>query len=64
MDPETKNSAIAAAIILACVGLAAYFMPTIMLAAVEVSPWLAGLVAGLFLLAFFLIFWVRARMRR
>jgi hypothetical protein len=64
MDRDTRNSAIAAAVILAGVGLVAYFMPAIMLAAIEVSPWLAGAVAGLFLLAFFMIFWLRGRFRR
>jgi hypothetical protein len=64
MDRDTKNSAIAAAVILAGVGLVAYFMPAIMLAAIDVSPWLAGAVAGLFLVGFFMIFWVRGRMKR
>ncbi|MCO6386566.1 hypothetical protein [Aliihoeflea sp. 40Bstr573] len=64
MDRDTKNSAIAAAVILAGIGLIAYFMPAIMLAAIEISPWLAGAVAGLFLVAFFMIFWVRGRFRR
>lgn len=64
MDRDTKNSAIAAAVILAGVGLVAYFMPAIMLAAIDVSPWLAGAVAGLFLVGFFMIFWLRGRFRR
>ncbi|MFN3766270.1 MAG: hypothetical protein ACK4R3_11935 [Aliihoeflea sp.] len=64
MDRDTKNSAIAAAVILAGIGFIAYFMPAIMLAAIEISPWLAGAVAGLFLVAFFMIFWVRGRFRR
>ncbi|MGQ2906908.1 MAG: hypothetical protein ACT6QU_03025 [Aliihoeflea sp.] len=64
MDRDTRNSAIAAAIILACVAFVAYFMPAIMLAAIEISPWLAGAVAALFLVAFFMIFWVRGRMKR
>jgi len=64
MDRETRNSAIAAAVILVGVGVVAYFMPAIMLAAIEVSPWLAGAVAALFLVAFFMIFWLRGRFRR
>lgn len=64
MDRDTKNSAIAAAVILACVAVVAYFMPAIMLAAIEISPWLAGAVAALFLVAFFMIFWLRGRFRR
>jgi membrane protein implicated in regulation of membrane protease activity len=64
MDPKTRNSAIAAALILGGFGLAAFFMPTIMLALGEVSPMLAGVVAALFVLAFFGVFWLRARTKR
>lgn len=64
MNRETRNTILATAAILVGFGGLAYFMPTIMLAAIEVSPWLAGAIAGLFLLAFFGIFWLRGRMRR
>lgn len=64
MNRETRNTMLATAAILIGFGGAAYFMPTIMLAAIEVSPWLAGAIAALFLLAFFGIFWLRGRMRR
>jgi membrane protein implicated in regulation of membrane protease activity len=64
MDPKTRNSAIAAALILGGFGLAAFFMPTIMLALGEISPLLAGFVAIAFVLAFFGVFWLRARNKR
>lgn len=64
MNRETRNTMLATAAILIGFGGLAYFMPTIMLAAIEVSPWLAGAIAALFLLAFFGIFWLRGRMRR
>ncbi|MCO6393326.1 hypothetical protein GTW25_20105 [Aliihoeflea aestuarii] len=64
MNRETRNTMLATAAILIGFGGVAYFMPTIMLAAIEVSPWLAGAIAALFLVAFFGIFWLRGRMRR
>ncbi|MHB2263909.1 hypothetical protein [Aliihoeflea sp. PC F10.4] len=64
MNRETRNTMLATAAILIGFGGLSYFMPTIMLAAIEVSPWLAGAIAALFLLAFFGIFWLRGRMRR
>ena len=64
MDEKTRNSAIAAALILGGFGLVAFYMPTIMLALGEISPFLAGLVAIFFVLAFFGVFWLRGRARR
>ncbi|MFN3547703.1 MAG: hypothetical protein ACK4U0_09455 [Mesorhizobium sp.] len=64
MDEKTRNAAVAAALILGGFGLVAFFMPTIMLSLGEVSPVLAGLVAILFVLAFFGVFWLRGRARR
>lgn len=64
MDKGNRNAAIAAALILGGFGLAAYFMPTVMLALGEASPWAGGLVAVLFVLAFFAVFWLRGRSRR
>lgn len=63
MTAETRRALIAAAIFLAFFGLVAFFLPTIMLAAGETSPWLAGLVAILFVAAFFGVFWLRGRSR-
>ena len=64
MDRGTINAAVAAAVILIGFGVAAYFMPTIVLALGETSPWAGGLVAALFVLAFFGVFWLRSRSQR
>ena len=61
MDPRTRNSAIAALVILFGFGIAAYFLPKLMIYVGERSPMAAGGVAILFVLAFFLVFWLRAR---
>ena len=61
MTPENRNAAIAAAILLLVFGLGAFYMPTIMLAVGNVSTVAAGLIAVLFVAAFFLVFWLRAR---
>lgn len=63
MDSSNRSAAIAAAVILIGFGLVAYFMPTIMLAVGEFSPFVAGLIAVAFVGAFFLIFWLRGRNR-
>lgn len=64
MDKETRGNAIAAACILAFFGLTAFYMPNIMLAVGAFSPAVAGVIAVLFVAAFFGIFWLRGRMRR
>lgn len=64
MTPENRNAAIAAAILLLAFGLGAFYMPTIMLAVGNVSPIAAGLIAVLFVAAFFLVFWLRGRSQR
>ncbi|WP_187968164.1 hypothetical protein [Aquibium microcysteis] len=64
MDEKTRNAAIAAFLILGGFGLVAFFMPTIMLALGEISPILAAVVAALFVLAFFGVFWLRGRAKR
>ena len=65
-QPEKKSQSpvIAAAIILAAAGVAFYFLPVIMIALGDVSPWLAATAGTCFVLAFFLIFWLRARYQR
>jgi hypothetical protein len=63
MDPGTRSSAIAAAVIMAGFGITAYFLPTIMLAVGGWSPVAAGVVAALFVAAFFMVFWLRGRSR-
>jgi hypothetical protein len=64
MDRNSRNSAIAAAIILIVFGLVAFVMPDIMLAVGDMSPLAAGIIAVLFVAAFFLVFWLRGRSRR
>lgn len=61
MDQQSRNSAIAAAIILGGFGLVAYFMPAIMLAVGQWSTVVAGMIAVAFVGAFFLVFWLRGR---
>ncbi|AZO61334.1 MAG: hypothetical protein EOQ55_27015 [Mesorhizobium sp.] len=64
MDRETRNAAIAAAWILLLFGLAAYFLPTIMLAAGKVSTVLAVVIAALFMVGLFVVLWLRGRSQR
>lgn len=61
MDTKTRNAAVAAACILIIFGVMAFFLPTIMLAVGNYSPIVAGIVAVLFVLAFFGVFWLRGR---
>ncbi|CAM5464854.1 hypothetical protein ATER59S_03051 [Aquamicrobium terrae] len=64
MDRDTRNAALAALSILLLFGLFAYWLPTLMKAAVGVSVYLAGALAVVFVAAFFMIFWLRSRQRR
>ncbi len=59
MANETARNAVAAAIIFAVFALGAYFMPAIMLTLGDISPVLAGIFAIGFLLAFYVLFWLR-----
>lgn len=59
--PSNRNAPIAAAIILIGTGILFYFMPTIILGLSEISPWLSYAVAIGATLAFFAVFWLRAR---
>jgi hypothetical protein len=61
---ETRNNAIAAALILVIAGGALYFMPKIVLGIGAYSPAL-GFAAGiLIILAFFVIFWLRSKFKK
>ena len=64
VDRDTRNALIAAAWIMLLFGLAAYWLPTVMLAVGSVSTVLAGIVGAIFLVAFFAVFWLRARSQR
>lgn len=62
-EPTTSNrsSAIAAAVILGVTGLIFYYMPAMMMALSETSPWLSYGLAIAFVLAFFAVFWLRGK---
>lgn len=62
-QPETSNisAAIAAAIILGGTGLIFYYMPAMMMALSQTSPWLSYGLAITFVLAFFAVFWLRGK---
>ena len=63
MSPEDKKNAIAAGIILVGFTAAFFFLPKLVLALSAISPYL-GFAAGFALIAaFFLLFWLRTKMR-
>lgn len=64
MDRDTRNSAIAALVIMALFFAFAYYLPVIMLAAGKESGILAGAVAAIFMLVLFAVFWLRGRSQR
>ncbi|MDI7860449.1 hypothetical protein MRS76_00640 [Rhizobiaceae bacterium n13] len=59
-----RSPAIAAAIILVVAGVVFFLMPKIMLWLGSYSPWLGALFGTAVVLAFFLLFWLRARHQR
>lgn len=61
MDKNTRNTAIAAAIIMAVFLLIGFMMPSIMLTVAEYSQFAAVLIPVIFVGGFFLIFWLRRR---
>lgn len=61
MTSENRNAAFAAAVLIAVFGVGAYYMPTVMLAVGNVSTAAAGVIAALFVMAFFGVFWLRGR---
>ena len=65
-EPQKKerSPAFAAAIILLGAGLLFFAMPKIMLWLGDFSPWLAAIFGTAAVLAFFLIFWLRALYQR
>jgi hypothetical protein len=64
MSPESRSPALAAAAILLGAGLVIYFLPSIVLWIGNFSPALAVVVGACLLLAFFAVFWLRARYQR
>ena len=61
---ETRSTAIAAAIILLTAMALLYLMPDIIIRLGDISPWLGTAFGVLVILAFFLVFWLRARYQR
>lgn len=61
---ETKSAAIAAAVIMSFVASSYFFMPPLLGWLSDISVWLAYIVAALFVLAFFGIFWVRSKFQK
>ncbi|MBX9454991.1 MAG: hypothetical protein KL863_02570 [Rhizobium sp.] len=61
---QTRNNAIAAAIILLVAGAALYFMPAIVLWIGGYSPALGAVAGAAIVLAFFLVFWLRSRFKK
>lgn len=64
MRGSDRNAAIAAALILLGAGVGFFVMPGLMMRLSQTSPWLAYAVAIVFVLAFFAVFWLRARHQR
>ncbi|MFU0505446.1 hypothetical protein [Pseudaminobacter sp. NGMCC 1.201702] len=64
MDPNTRNSAIAAATIMLIFGIVAFYIPTIMLAIGKISTVAAGAITILFIVSLFVLFWLRGKSRR
>jgi len=63
-EAKGKSAALAALLILLGTGVVFYFLPRMMVALGNVSPWLAGAFGALLVLGFFLVFWLRARYQR
>lgn len=64
MDRDTRNAAIGALWVLLLFCIAAYYLPTVMLAVGNISTVLAGVVAAIFMMAIFVVFWLRGRSQR
>ena len=64
MDRDTRQTLVAAAVLMLVFGVGAYFLPVIVIAAGGVSPYAGAAVAVVFVAAFFLVFWLRGRSRR
>lgn len=64
MDKPTRSAAIAAGVILVVFALVAYMLPPIMLWLGGVSPYAAGAFVIVFLVAPFVVLWLRGRSQR
>jgi len=61
LKPDTRSALIGAAVFLAIFGIVGFFLPGILISVAETSPWLAVLIAVIFIGAFFFVFWLRGR---
>lgn len=61
MTPENRNAFLAAGAFLVVFGLAAFYLPAIMIYLGDRSMIAAGAVAALFMFAFFIVLWLRSR---
>ncbi|MCP1200386.1 hypothetical protein [Notoacmeibacter sp. MSK16QG-6] len=64
MTNETCRTALAAAAIFLLFLVGWIFIPGLVLAVADISPWLGVVVAAVFVLAFPAIFWLRSRHNR
>jgi len=64
MGREDWRNAGAAAVLFAAFAALAYFLPTMMLAAGDVSPLAGIVVAAVFLVLPFVVLWLRSRAKR
>ena len=66
MSEQSSNlkAALAAAIIMASVFVIMYFMPKLLFWIAGFNEWLAYATGALFILAFFAIFWLRAKYQK
>ncbi|SMC43349.1 hypothetical protein [Rhizobium sp. RU36D] len=64
MNGSTRNSAIAAALILVGATVALLILPKVVLWIGDYSPALAAVAGGAIILSFFAVFWLRARYQR
>lgn len=61
MEKSNRSAAIAAGVILVTFALVAYMLPAIMLWLGQISPYVAGGFVILFLVAPFVVLWLRGR---
>lgn len=61
---EWRGPVIAAAVIMIAFGIMGYYLPPLMLALGERSQPVAAIFAIVFVVAFFAVFWLRARQQR
>lgn len=63
MTRETRNALTAAAWLMLVFGLGAFYLPNVMIAVGNWSTAAAGVIAVLFVAAFFGVFWLRGRVQ-